>query len=382
MASQFHWFTPPSPDKIFRPSSATTPFPGVWFEGATVNLCYNALDRHCLPLTIDPVTGARSGGKKDRVALVWESAATKFNAPPGYLPASSSSSAAAAAAASAADLHYPALHTRTFTYGLLHRHVIRLAAALQALGLKRGDRVTFVLPIIPELVIGVLACARLGLVHSVLGEMGGAQALSERLLDARAQCVVTCDARWSAEHGKSWEQIGMKQMVDAAVQRCADAGHAIPRVVVVQHAFTAEYRQSSAAAAAAAAAAVPWNDARDVWYHELVRRVQPASASSAPSEAAAAASHESSESSQSSQSSDGKPGQLYPAPSAADAAVGGWTASDVPCVALRADDVCCILYTSGSTGKPKGGQALPVLSAFAFETIHIYLFLCIAHVYL
>ncbi len=162
-ASQLHWFTPweqvldASQPPFFR-----------WFQGGTTNLCYNAVDRHAL------------GALRGHAALIWESAETE--------------------------------QSRTLTFFELYREVNRLAAVLQALGVGLGDRIVLYMPMVPEAVIAMLACVRLGAIHSVVFGGFSTKALASRIDDATPKLVLTADA--SLRKGSV---VPLKQMLDEAL---------------------------------------------------------------------------------------------------------------------------------------------------------------------
>ena len=106
---------------------------------------------------------------------------------------------------------------RIFTYAELYRQVNRCANALKALGMKKGDRVTIYLPKIPEQIVAMLACARLGLIHSVVYSGFSAPALKSRINDAEARLVITAD--YGYDRGK---QVPLKTVVDAAIAKLSD----------------------------------------------------------------------------------------------------------------------------------------------------------------
>ena len=171
-----------------------------WFEDGTLNASVNCVDRHV------------DAGHGDRVAFHWEGE-------PG--------------------------DTRTITYAELLDEVSRAANALRALGVERGDRVAVYLPMIPELAIIMLACARIGAVHSVVFGGFSANALRERIDDSSCRVLVTADA--AHRRGSTFP---LKQQADEAVEGCAS----IERVLVVQR--TGED--------------VSMVEGRDVWWHDLV----------------------------------------------------------------------------------------------------------------
>ncbi|WP_225437601.1 acetate--CoA ligase [Arthrobacter sedimenti] len=172
-----------------------------WFVGGTVNAAYNALDRHV------------EAGLGDRVAI-------HFEGEPG--------------------------DTRTITYAELTREVKKAANAFEALGVQKGDRVAVYLPMIPEAVVTMLACARIGAVHSVVFGGFSAEALRSRIDDAEAKIVVTSDGTY--RRGKPSP---LKPAVDGALER---EGHTITNVVVVR-------RNNEP---------VQWTEGRDLWWHDVV----------------------------------------------------------------------------------------------------------------
>ena len=118
-----------------------------WFPGAQVNTCYNALDRHV------------DGGRADQAALIYDSPMTGT--------------------------------VRSFTFRELRDEVARFAGVLAKLGVARGDRVVIYMPMVPETVIGMLACARLGAIHSVVFGGFAAPELASRITDARPKVILS-----------------------------------------------------------------------------------------------------------------------------------------------------------------------------------------------
>ena len=156
-----------------------------WFVGGEVNAAYNALDRHV------------EAGHGDRVAIY-------FEGEPG--------------------------DTRTYTYAQLTEEVKKAANAFESLGVAKGDRVAVYLPMIPEAVITLLACARIGAIHSVVFGGFSAEALRSRIDDAEAKLVVTADGTY--RRGKP---SALKPAVDEALAHEGDgAGHTVQNVVVVR----------------------------------------------------------------------------------------------------------------------------------------------------
>lgn len=173
-AKELEWFTPWG--KVLE-----WDYPWAkWFVGARCNIAYNCLDRHI------------KTWRKNKVALIWVGENNQ---------------------------------ERIFTYGELYRQVNRCANALKKLGLQQGDRVTIYLPKIPEQVIAMLACARIGVIHSVVYSGFSAPALANRINDAEAKVVITADIGF--DRGKPLQ---VKTVVDEALKTCPSVNH----VIVVQ----------------------------------------------------------------------------------------------------------------------------------------------------
>ncbi|HTK96918.1 MAG TPA: acetate--CoA ligase, partial [Pseudomonadales bacterium] len=171
-----------------------------WFSGAKLNVSYNCIDRHLK---------TRAG----QTAIIWES-------------------------------DDPSVDSR-ITYRELHQHVCRLANALKSRGVKKGDRVCIYMPMIPEVAYAMLACARIGAVHSVVFGGFSPQSLKDRILDSDCRVVITAD-----EGVRGGRPVPLKQNTEEALASC-------PNV----HTVLTVRRTGSK---------VPWKDGRDVWYHELV----------------------------------------------------------------------------------------------------------------
>ncbi|MFW5470755.1 acetate--CoA ligase [Knoellia sp. CPCC 206435] len=172
-----------------------------WFVGGELNVAHNCVDRHV------------EAGNGDRVAIHFEGEGGD---------------------------------TRTITYAQLQDDVCRTANALTELGVTKGDRVAVYLPMIPEAIATLLACARLGAPHSVIFGGFSAEALRTRINDAEAKVVVTADGQW--RRGKA---APLKAAVDAALE-----GDSTPveKVLVVRRTETD----------------VEWTEGRDIWWHDLV----------------------------------------------------------------------------------------------------------------
>jgi len=203
-----------------------------WFDGGRLNACFNCVDRHLAT-------------RGEQTAIIWEGNELD--------------------------------QSRTITYRELHEQVCRLANALKDRGIGKGDRVCLYMPMIPEAVFAMLACARIGAIHSVVFAGFSSEAFKHRVRDSDCRLVITVD---SYRHGN--KTIDHKEKTDQALQDCPR----VKTVLVVKR----------------LGLDIPWDGARDVWYHEAV----------------------------------------------AD------SSSECPVVEMDAEDPLFILYTSGSTGKPKG----------------------------
>jgi acetyl-CoA synthetase len=173
-----------------------------WFVGGELNIAYNCVDRHV------------EAGRGDKIAYHWEGE--------------------------------PEGDSRTLTYSDLQREVAKASNALQELGVRKGDRVAIYMPMIPELPITMLACARLGAVHSVVFGGFSATALSGRIQDADAKVVVTADGGY-----RRGAPSALKPTVDEAVESCPGIEH----VLVVRR----------------TGQEVDWTG-KDVWWHDIVDR--------------------------------------------------------------------------------------------------------------
>jgi acetyl-CoA synthetase len=178
-----------------------------WFVGGKLNASYNCVDRHL------------GTPRENKRAIIWEGE-------PG--------------------------DSRVLTYADLAREVNQFAAVLHDLGVQQGDRVAFYMPMIPELAIGMLACARLGAPHTVVFGGFSAEALRDRILDSGATLVVTADGGY-----RRGNIVPLKDTTDAAVSQCPEVAH----VLVVQR-LGPSVREVAMAAG------------RDVWYHEAAAAAQ------------------------------------------------------------------------------------------------------------
>jgi len=197
--NELSWFKPY--DKVLE---WNFPF-AKWFVGGKINASYNCLDRHL------------NGPRRNKVAFIWEGE-------PG--------------------------DSRILTYQMLADEVGRCANALKHLGVKAGDRVAIYMPLIPEAAIAMLACARIGAIHSVVFGGFSAEALADRMNDAEAKLVITADAGW-----RRGTQVELKANVDEALKRAPS----IEKCLVVRR----------------TGAKVDFKKGRDVWWDELVASQSP-----------------------------------------------------------------------------------------------------------
>lgn len=203
-AAELDWFRPWETILRWEPPFAQ------WFVGGKINASVNCLDRHL------------TTWRRNKAALIWEGE--------------------------------PGDH-RVLTYQDLHREVCRFAQALRKLGVKKGDRITLYLPMIPELVVAMLACARIGAVHSVVFGGFSVEALRDRIRDAGSDVVVTADGGY-----RRGGIVPLKRNVDEALRECPGV-----RAVVVVRRLGQE-------------ALDVMTPGRDHWWHELVHGVSPACA--------------------------------------------------------------------------------------------------------
>ncbi|MEP7322633.1 MAG: acetate--CoA ligase [Saprospiraceae bacterium] len=175
--------------------------PMQWFQGATLNITENCLDRHL-------------NDKGDQLALIWEP-------------------------------NDPSHATRSFTYKELYQEVCRTAHMLSSQGVKRGDRVCLYMGMIPELTIAVLACARIGAIHSVIFGGFSAQSIIDRVEDAGAAYVITCDGGY-----RGAREIPLKSVLDEALVHSIS----VQKVFVYKHTETK----------------IEMVPGRDFWCHEII----------------------------------------------------------------------------------------------------------------
>jgi acetyl-CoA synthetase len=205
---ELHWFKPFSKGLEWNPPFAK------WFADGKINASYNCLDRHL------------TAGHGARPAIV-------FEGEPG--------------------------DRRVISYQELHRLVCRFSTVLKQLGYKAGDRAIVYLPMIPEAVVAMLACARIGITHSVVFGGFSAEALKARIQDLDAALVITADGGW--RRGK---EVPLKGAVDGALEECASVRH----VVVYQR----------------TGSNIPMQAGRDLWWHQLDQNLDAQEAENCPAE--------------------------------------------------------------------------------------------------
>jgi acetyl-CoA synthetase len=197
IASELHWFKPW--DKVLEWNE---PF-AQWFVGGQTNISYNCLDRHL---------SGEASWRKNKAAIIWEGE-------PG--------------------------DQRTLTYQQLHREVCKFANVLKGLGVEKGDRVAIYMPMIPELPVAMLACARIGATHSIIFGGFSAEALKDRINDAEAKAVITADGGF-----RRGATLPLKPAVDEAIKSCPS----IKQVIVVERSRNKIHMEPG----------------RDHWYHQLM----------------------------------------------------------------------------------------------------------------
>ncbi len=195
IAGELHWFK--KWDKVLE---WNPPF-AKWFVGGELNISYNCIDRHL------------TTWRKNKAAIIWEGE-------PG--------------------------DSRTLTYQDLHREVSKFANVLKSIGVNKGDRVAIYMPMIPELPIAMLGCARIGAIHSVVFGGFSAEALKDRVYDAQAKVIITADGGF-----RKGEVVPLKEKVDEA----ADKSPSVEKVIAVKRTGNQ----------------VQMKDGRDYWWHDLMK---------------------------------------------------------------------------------------------------------------
>jgi acetyl-CoA synthetase len=204
IAKRLDWFTFPS--KIKDVSFDKADLHIKWYEDGVLNACYNCVDRHL-------------DDRGDQVAIIWEGDDPEVDA--------------------------------KITYSELHARVCKMANVFKAHGVGKGDRVAIYMPMVADAAVAMLACARIGAVHSIVFGGFSPDALAGRIIDCKAKLVITCD-----QGLRGGRKVPLKDNVDAA---CAINGvmDSLSSVVVIRH----------------TGGDIEWTDGRDVWYHEEIEKV-------------------------------------------------------------------------------------------------------------
>lgn len=195
VAETLDWFK--KWDKVWE---STDTFPGKWFSGGKLNISYNCIDRHI------------KNGRGDQVAIIWEG-------DDGI--------------------------EKKFTFMELLKQVSKVANAMKAAGLKKGDRIAIWLPMVPELAIIMLACTRIGVIHSIVFGGFSKEAVKDRIADSEAKLLFTVDK--TKRSGKLYP---MKEGAALIIDQCPT----IEKVIVVKR----------------AGVEVPWDDEKDIWYDDFI----------------------------------------------------------------------------------------------------------------
>ncbi|KAK0181023.1 hypothetical protein PV327_003345 [Microctonus hyperodae] len=270
IAKQFHWETPTSDSKFFSYNFNLNEGDIFikWMEGASTNISFNLLDKNV------------KCGNGDKIAFYWEG-----NDPEDY---------------------------SRLTYRKLLEETCKFANVLKSKGVEKGDRVAIYMPMILELPIAMLACTRIGAVHSVVFAGYSSDSLAERMLDSKAKVLITTDGVWRGP-----KLLLLKTICDEAMAKVKANDHEVESCIVVSHLRRLANPHGGGSTATDGGSMkngiksngnganepdIPWDDDRDCWWHEEMEDAE---------------------------------SSCYP-------------------VWIAAEDPLFILYTSGSTGKPKG----------------------------
>jgi len=211
MAEDFHWH---QKWKKVRSFTFKDQIDIKFFQGAQTNITYNALDRHV------------AGDRKDKIAVIWE----------GNEPG----------------------EDRTFTYAQLKDEVCKFANVLKSKGVKKGDRVSIYMPMVPQLCIAMLACARIGAIHSIVFGGFSAESLADRILDSTCSVLITTDGTF---RGK--KPVSLKVNADRAMDICKQKGHAVDTCIVYERVGSGKGIDAKMQAG------------RDEWWDDLIKDASP-----------------------------------------------------------------------------------------------------------
>jgi acetyl-CoA synthetase len=258
-ASRLAWFKPWHKVLDWQPPDAK------WFVGGELNACYNCVDRHV------------QDGHGDQTAIIWE------GEPVSPRTGHPSNHSKYGASPEIREISYRDLQTATS----------KVANALRAMGVKKGDVVTLYMPMVPELAVAMLACARIGAAHSVIFGGFAHTAIAERVMDAHSKVIITADGGF-----RRGDVVKLHDNVDKAVADLANHGH------IVDHVLTLRHARIESPCCQFKSGQKFHRGTQYHWWHDVV-------------------------------------------PAASDAC---------PCERMDSEDMLFLLYTSGSTGKPKGIQ--------------------------
>ena len=210
-AEAFHWYRKWDSVRSYNYDRREGPISLTWFEGGVTNIVYNCLDRH-----LDT--------RGDQTAIIWE----------GNEPGEDS----------------------VLTYAELHEQVCRFANVLKSRGVQKGDRVSIYLPMIPELAVAMLACARVGAIHSIVFGGFSADSLADRIADATCTVLVTCNGTYRADRPLFMKPVADEAMASAEEQM----GKPVETCIVVER---VDSKGDDAFA-------FDMKEGRDVWWHDLM----------------------------------------------------------------------------------------------------------------
>ena len=211
-AEDFHWYKRWETVNSYNYDLNAGPIFIRWFEGGRTSIAYNCLDRHLQK-------------RRDQIAIIWE----------GNEPGEDA----------------------TLTYGQLHEQVCKFANVLKSKGVEKGDRVSIYLPMIPELAVAMLACARIGAVHSIVFGGFSADSLADRIVDSTCTTVITCNGTHRGDKPVSMKPTADQAMVEVERQ----TGKPVETCIVVRR------------VADNPAFACEMQEGRDFWWHDLMEAV-------------------------------------------------------------------------------------------------------------
>jgi acetyl-CoA synthetase len=212
IAGQFHWEKKWDKVREFNYDLNKGPISIKWFIGGKTNICYNAIDRHLKT-------------RANQRALLWEG-------------------------------NHPS-EDKVLTYQDLYNEITKFANVLKGLGVKKGDRVTLYMPMVPELAIAVLSCARIGAIHSVVFGGFSAESLKDRIVDSKCKILVTSDGAF-----RGAKPITLKQIADEACTLSTKEGVTVEKVVVVKRIGEGKGIECM------------MTEGRDLWWHDLMAKAQ------------------------------------------------------------------------------------------------------------